>query len=66
MKHVAGELGGMPLLSHPAWGGWIETPTEMKLTTMWASPTPHGVGGLKLDELGTYIWDEKSHPAWGG
>ena len=30
------------------------------------SPTPHGVGGLKLDGVAGVAALGRSHPAWGG
>ena len=39
-------------MSHPSRGGWIEIVAEMKVTGERISPTPHGVGGLKLKRHG--------------
>ena len=37
------------LLSHPAWGGWIEIPNIAVFAPCKnPRPTPRGVGGLKL------------------
>ena len=54
------------MLSHPAWGGWIEIDLAAVTKDADGSPTPHGVGGLKLHGVLRLVSDIASHSAWGG
>ena len=40
-------------MSHPARGGWIEIDGGGNAGENSSSPTPHGVGGLKLPQSGS-------------
>ena len=53
------------MLSHPAWGEWIEMPAEMQASTICWCLTQHGVSGLKSVRCLSPKHYIQSHPAWG-
>ena len=42
-------MKGAKMLSHPAWGAWIEIYITNLIKKTYPSRTPHGVRGLKSD-----------------
>ena len=53
------------VMSHPAWGEWIEILAAWALSRPAFSLTPHGVSGLKLPFCLFIAKTSESHPAWG-
>ena len=53
------------LMSHPAWGAWIETRISATARRDTPSRTPHGARGLKHIHIGEVRTLSVSHPAWG-
>ena len=52
--------------SHPTRGGWIEIANLYISVLDLASPTPHGVGGLKWTNCARSMRANLSHPTRGG
>ena len=55
----------LDMSSHPARGAWIETSHSDISCIYYASRTPRGVRGLKLDDGGRQCAIFPSHPARG-
>ena len=53
------------MLSHPAWGAWIEIFSSFFSFFQEQGRTPHGVRGLKLSGVAATVDTIESHPAWG-
>ena len=51
--------------SHPSRGAWIEMPTHKVTGKRQGRRTPHGVRGLKLDDVKKGLVVLKSHPSRG-